>query len=230
VVSLFRIEDYVLDVFKPFMDNILGVYLHGSHARGDPAPDSDINVLVVCEKDINYQRKPGLNAEIVLLENLSGYANDSPIDYYCFINEALPLADNGLLEKMREYTLCEDKIKKVCCDADRSLKMLDNLVTEGDYAAAVYSLIYRLRSLYVVHAHIRRYTHKGFSVFLAGRGIKNEDFMRLYKIYCYKRDDKTVMNQPTMDDVDMLRSTSEKIIKEIRCIYPKIALAPLIIP
>jgi len=222
VVRLFRAEDYVLDVFKPFMEDILGIYMHGSHARGDACPDSDINVLVVCKKDINYQRKPGLNAEIVLLENLSSYANDSPIDYYCLINEAVPLADSGLLEKMRDYSLCEEKIKKVCCDADRSLKMLDHLVSEGDYAAAVYSLVYRLRSLYVVHARARKYTHRGFEEFLCRAGLTPEEYLRLYGVYRAKRDDKGVKCEPVLQDIDGLGKITERILKEIRSIYPKI--------
>ena len=224
VVTLFRAEDYVLDVFKPYMDDILGIYMHGSHARGDSCPDSDINVLVVAEKDIPYQRKPGLNAEIVLVKDLAAYAQAGPVDYYSMINEAVPLVDSGLLETMKDYSLDDERIKKFCGDVRTNLKMLDHLVSEGDHAAAVYSVVYRLRGLYVVHARVRKYTHMGFSEYLGGMGIRESDFIRLYNIYRCKRDDKAVMSDPSMEDVEMLRSIAEKIIKEIRCIYPKTAL------
>jgi predicted nucleotidyltransferase len=222
VVSLFRAEDYVMDAFKPFMDEIKGIYMHGSHARGDSSPESDINVLVVAEKDIPYQRKPGLNAEIILLENLSRYASDSPVDYYCMVNEAVPLADSGLLEDMRRYSLSEEKIRKVLDDSIRSVKMLDHLVLEGDYPAAIYSLIYRLRSLYVVHARARKYTHRGFSEFISRAGMPQEDFLRLYNVYRLKRDDKEVRCGPSLGDVESLAKITDKTIKELKSMYPKI--------
>jgi predicted nucleotidyltransferase len=221
VVTLFRAEDYVLDVFKAHMGDILGIYMHGSHARGDFCPGSDINVLVVAEKDIPYQRKPNLNAEIVLLEELDGYARASPVDYYSLLNEAVPLADSGLLEKMRGYFLDDEKIKKYCGDVRLSLKMLDHLVSEGDYAAAVYSLIYRLRGLYVVHACVRKYTHRGFEEFLCSAGLPVEDYCRLYDIYRAKRDDKSPTGKPDYADVENLRRITEKTLKEVKSIYPK---------
>jgi predicted nucleotidyltransferase len=221
VVTLFRAEDYVLDVFKPFMDDLLGIYMHGSHARGDAGPDSDINVLVVSKKDINYQRKPGLNAEIVLADDLSSYAQANPVDYFSFINEAVPLMDSGLLESMRGYTIDDEKIKKFCTDVRISLKMLDNLVSEGDYAAVAYSLIYRLRGLYIVHARVRKYTHRGFEEFLLSAGLSHDDYCRLYGTYRAKRDDKVSGCEPTLADIESLRRIAEKTLKEVKSIYPK---------
>ena len=71
---------------------------------------------------------------------------------------------------MRRYSLDDKKIKKFCGDVRISLKMLDNLVSEGDYSAAVYSLMYRLRGLYVVHARVRKYTHKAREALEKARG------------------------------------------------------------
>jgi|WetSurMetagenome_2_1015567.scaffolds.fasta_scaffold50493_2 predicted nucleotidyltransferase len=223
VVTLFRAEDYVLDVFRPFMNDIIGLYMHGSHARGDSCPESDINVLVVAKKEIPYQRKPGLNAEIVLLEALSSYAQASPVDYYSMLNEAVPLMDSGLLEKMKAYSMDDDLIRKFCRDVEISLKMLDHLVSEGDHAAAVYSLMYRLRGLYILHARVRKYTHKGFEEFLCSSGLSREDFYRFYGIYRAKRDDKVVPGGADMVDIDSLLKITGKTLKEIKNIYPKAA-------
>lgn len=221
VVSLFRAEDYVLDIFKPYREDILGIYLHGSHARGDSRPDSDINVLVVCKKEIYYPRKPGLNAELVLLEDLEGYASDSPADYFSLVNEAVPLVDAGLLEKMRDYSLDEEKINKVCTDAGLSLRMLCNLTSEGDYAAAIYSLMYRLRGLYIVHARVRKYTHRGFEEFLCSAGLTDKDFRRMYDTYRAKRDDASPSIAPANADIELLRKITEKVLKEVKSTHPK---------
>jgi hypothetical protein len=221
VVTLFRVDDFVLDVFAPYMDDILGIYLHGSHARGDACAGSDINVFVVVEKDIPYQKKPGLNAEIVHADALSSYASASPVDYYCMINEAVPLFDMGQLEKMRDYSLDCEKIRKFCKDVERSLRLLDRLMSDGDCADAVYALVCRLRGLYVVHARVRKYAHKGFEEFLRQKGLSGDAFRSLYGVYRAKRDDAVIAYSPLPQDVEMLRRITEKLLKEVKSIHPK---------
>lgn len=221
VVTLFRVNDYVLDVFAPYMDDIFGIYLHGSHARGDACSGSDINVFVVVEKDIPYQRKSGLNAEIVRLDALPSYASASPVDYYCMVNEAVPLFDMGQLEKMRGYSLDCEKIKKFCRDVERSLSLLDRLTSDGDCSDAVYALICRLRGLYVVHARVRTYAHKGFEEFLCRRGVSGDVFRRLYGVYRAKRDDAVIADSPLPQDVEMLRRITEKLLKEVKSTHFK---------
>lgn len=221
VVTLFRTKEYVLDVFRPYDDCILGIYLHGSHARGDFCPDSDINVFVIADRGIPYQRKPGLNAEIVLLGDLEKYAESCPVDYYLMANEAVALKDAGIFEMISKYVLNDARIKKFCGDVELSMKLSERLASEGDYAAAVYSLIYRLRGLYVVQSRASKCSHKGFEEFLRGRGISEDDYRRLYGVYRAERDDRAVSYYPSAEDVERLSRIAEKTLKEVRSIYPK---------
>lgn len=221
VVSLFSIEEYVLNVLTPFMKDIKGVYLYGSHARRDACPDSDMNVFVLCDKDIPYQRMPGLSIEVFSLDKMEELARDKPVDYYCMVNEAVPLLDTGLLKKLKCFTLDREKIDKFYGEVRSGLKMTDDLVSDGDYAAAIYSFVLRLRGLCVAEKAPEKYSRKGFEKYLIGKGVTKEGFRRFYDIYRAKRDDRFVKTPVSFADVKCLRDITERILKEAEGIYPQ---------
>ena len=59
------IENRILDVLKPYLENIVGVYLYGSYARKDQNTESDIDLLVITNKKISINED---NYEIIVLE------------------------------------------------------------------------------------------------------------------------------------------------------------------
>ncbi|MGW8249941.1 MAG: nucleotidyltransferase domain-containing protein [Anaerolineales bacterium] len=48
------LENIQIELLRLFGDQLEGVYLYGSHARGDAHTDSDIDVLVVLRKEFDY--------------------------------------------------------------------------------------------------------------------------------------------------------------------------------
>jgi len=214
VVSLVGVEDYVLKELAPHMEDVKGVYLYGSHARREASPDSDINVFVVSKKRISYQKKPGLNVEILSEDEVDSFASASPVEYYCMVREAVPLVeDHGLLERLRDFVLEEGHVKKFLEDAERSIDLSERLAAEGDHAAAIYSLILRLRGLYVIKTG--GYTHKGFEGYLAEKGLDRKEYKRFYDVYRMKRDDAPVRVQVAPSDVNILQDVTKKVLEEV---------------
>jgi len=41
------IKSEILEILKPYLENILGVYLYGSYARNEQTVDSDVDILVI---------------------------------------------------------------------------------------------------------------------------------------------------------------------------------------
>ncbi len=219
VVSLFSVKDYVLDALSPWMEEIEGVYLYGSHARGEACPESDINVLVVSQSGIPYKRMPGLNVEIFSPGELAEYAKENPVAYYSIAGEAVSLKADASGARLKDHGLDEAGITRYCADVRRGLKITQRLISEGDHAAAVYSLFIRLRGLYAVEKMPETYSHKGFEEYLFSKGVSREAFSRFHDIYRAKRDDRCTSTEAALGEVEALKSLTEKIHKGVEGIY-----------
>ena len=55
----------ILKILEPHLEDILGVYLYGSYARGEQREDSDIDVLVISNKNFKVREK---GFEIIVLK------------------------------------------------------------------------------------------------------------------------------------------------------------------
>jgi hypothetical protein len=201
------------------MGDIENVYLYGSHARGDASPDSDINVLVISNSDIPYKRMPGLNIEILSSDELKGYSKENPIDYYSIAGEAISLKAEESCARLAEPVLDAVNIDRFCAEARKGLKITERLLAEGDHAAAVYSLMLRLRGLYLIEKKPERYSHTGFEDYLSGKGILRDDFARFQDLYRTKRDDRCTNTAATPEEVAALKGLTEKILTEVEGIY-----------
>ena len=46
----FSLKEELFRILDPFLEIIKGVYIYGSYARNESEDDSDIDVLVICDK------------------------------------------------------------------------------------------------------------------------------------------------------------------------------------
>jgi predicted nucleotidyltransferase len=53
------------ELLRIFGHQLEGVYLYGSHARGDARPDSDVDVLIVLRNDFDYGDAIKLTSQLV---------------------------------------------------------------------------------------------------------------------------------------------------------------------
>ena len=59
LIQPISVKEYILNALSPYMEDISGVYLYGSYARGEENEESDIDVLVISEKklqDKNFRK------------------------------------------------------------------------------------------------------------------------------------------------------------------------------
>lgn len=81
-------------------DRLRGVVLYGSEARGDAAPDSDIDVLVLLEGPIAYWDDLRANIEAVypLVLELERPIHAKPVDITVYESAEFPLYQNAKTE------------------------------------------------------------------------------------------------------------------------------------
>ena len=82
--GIYDIKKRILSELIDYMDNILGVYLYGSYARGEHTKESDIDILIIVkDKDENIKKilknEFSLDARIATLDSIKKSLKDIPL-------------------------------------------------------------------------------------------------------------------------------------------------------
>ena len=147
----------ILKIIEPHLENILGVYLYGSYTRSEQRQDSDIDLLIISNKKIKIKEK---GFEIITLEK--GKIRESikiaPVLIYSAIIEAKPIINSGLLDELkRNYNPTAGNFKEY-------IKETKNIIKINEEIPSPYSIILRLRGIYIIDRLIsgKTYSHAGF--------------------------------------------------------------------
>ena len=217
VVTLFspqkaEIAKDILDVLfeKNLNEEVKGVYLFGSYARGDYEVESDTDILVITKeinKFINYK-----NYEIFLCSEKNLSENFLTSLYYAsMLKEAVAIINKDLIEK---YTTDKKKFdpKKILKEIKGVIKINKDFVNfcneynEKIPDGVVYSIVLRLRELYLIKCLISKKPYSKAD-FLKICGEKNHaTYIRI------KRGEKEI-NDTSPEEIKSLIDLSEKWLK-----------------
>ena len=220
VVTIFSssIKDIAMEVLKILFnkglnEEVKGIYLFGSYARGDYDLDSDIDILVISKninKLINYE-----NYEISLISE-DKFSKNLKENLICLsaLREAKVLLNKELIEKYKEkvdkpnFTKLLNEIKNIVrinknmvkFDKEQGINVLDG---------TIYSIVLRLRELYLIKS------------ILSNKLYNKPDFVKLigernYSAYLRIKRDEKELNNLWSNDVEDLLTLSEKWLKELK--------------
>jgi len=219
------IEEQIIQSLIPYLDNIVGVFLYGSYARGEQEKDSDVDVLVVAKKKFKIKDKGRLSFEVIEYDKLEDSIKFNPLMFYQIIQEAKPIINLLLLENFKKIKFnvkapilkwfvesTKDHIK-----SDKEFIELDKL--DGDYLtsyAVVYSLILRLRGILLIKRMLsnKLYTRALFKRWLM-KHIPNIEYEKIYNIYRAERDDKKVKYKVKLSQIEDLLDLLKKEINKL---------------
>lgn len=182
------IRERILDVIDEHLESIEGVFLYGSHARGEAVEDSDIDLLVITNKKIKMKAE---GFEIICLErdSIEKAIKLEPLIIYSALGEAKPIINSALLEELREkYKPDIEEFREYIEDTKRIININRELIDKEDKEskdlAVPYSLILRLRGLYIIKCIIegKIYSHDSFKKWILNN-VKDIDYNSIYKAY-----------------------------------------------
>lgn len=163
----------VLSIIKKYTDlkNIIGIYLTGSHARGEEDEKSDIDILVVT-RDIDKEMiKEGIyNVLIISSELLKQKLNQDLFPVGQMIKEAKPLLNSDYLNSI-EVKVTKKNIDWYLKTTENKLKIIKEVLERmkkknKKYVndIIIYTLILRIRTLYIITKLIKNenYSKKDF--------------------------------------------------------------------
>ena len=207
-------KEKILDVLNPYLENILGVYLYGSYARGENEIDSDIDLLIITDKKIKIKK---IGFEIVAIEKdfIPKAIKIAPVLIYSAIIEAKPIINSKLLAELKE------KYKPKLKDFEEYLTETKNIIEINQKILDPYSLILRLRGIFIINQILQNksYSHKNFKLWISEHS--SVDYKPIYQAYKdFKRKSK-IRNVEINDLNKLLELLREETLKLEEKIYEK---------
>lgn len=154
------VKERILEVLEDYLEYVEGIYLYGSHARGEAREDSDVDLFVVT----NRKLKISVNGfEIICLERerVKDAVKIVPVLIGSILLEAKTIVNQGLLDEFRRKIKFSEKDFRDYLEETRRMidvnKEILDLDGEGKIKGGeiAYSLVLRLRSLYLIRAILK---------------------------------------------------------------------------
>ena len=215
-----QIRKEIFDMLKDYMEDIMGIYLVGSYARGDQTRESDIDIIAI-SKDLKKEIVSGkYHVSIYPRESVEKTLIDNPMMIYPRLIEAKSLFNKSFLEDL-DLTFKENhfggfvKDTKGIIKINRKILELDKL--EGDKLTSVdviYSIVLRLRGMFILRCLVggKNYSLKSFKAWIE-KEIKGIDFKKIYGAYGAIKMDKKLSEKFKVDEIEKVLVLLEKEVK-----------------
>lgn len=216
------IKSEILEILKPYFENILGVYLYGSYARNEQTIESDVDILVIASAKLKIIDKVDDYSIISITLNMleSTLKNDAVL-ILPIIKEAKAVINPVLLEKYRQNKFTKKNTKLFIDDCKEVLALNKKGIDLGfEVGSLVYSLMLRIRGLLMIKLMLngRLYSKSLLFNYLKQSGFSNDEVEELYKIYSSERNNVKITknNIITKTHIADLLAIAQGLLKEIQ--------------
>lgn len=143
---------------------IIGIYLVGSHARGEESNDSDIDVLVISADTDREMIHDGTYNILIISERLLEWKLENDLlPIGTMLKEARALINSSYVVNLIEIKVTKKNVKWYIDTTKEKLELLKEILestAEGKIPDRVaYSLVLRIRTLYIIQKLIKNQNH-----------------------------------------------------------------------
>ncbi|HLC55290.1 MAG TPA: DUF2080 family transposase-associated protein [Candidatus Nanoarchaeia archaeon] len=183
----------ILQLLEPYFQDIVAVGIYGSYARNEQTKWSDIDVLVITNRDVKLSiEKKGIDILSVSMDRISEAIKKYPVLYYNIIQEIEPIINARLFEEARRINISKVGLKEFLKDTQQHTKSnqefleLDRLdgMFLTSYAVA-YSSFLRLKGLFIINCILKgeKFSNKEFKHWMMRQGIAEKEYNIWYSAY-----------------------------------------------
>ncbi len=215
-----NIKFEILDILKPHLENVLGIYLYGSYARSEQTISSDVDILVISNTKLKIIDKiDGYSIVSITIKELESTLKRNAVLILSIIKEAKTIINPNLLEKYKGYEFTKKNTKWFI---DNSVQVLElnkkGLGLDFEVGSLVYSLMLRVRSLLMIKLMLNNKLYSKTSLFsyLKDNGFSQDKVEGLYKIYSKERGNIKVIESEIIikEDISKLLFIAKNLLKE----------------
>ncbi|MEK6943605.1 MAG: DUF2080 family transposase-associated protein [Nanoarchaeota archaeon] len=223
-------KEKIINLLEPYLKDITSVFIYGSYARKEQTKESDVDLMIISEKPLKLNIKdPKLEITVFELDKLKKAIEKYPVMYHQIVQEAEPLINGHVLDELKGIKIKNKNFIGYINETQEHIKSSKELLEldrlDGSLVksySAVYSIILRLRGIFIMKCIISRskFSNKSFRKWIMGKGVGNAEFSQFYDIYRGVRDNKKIKN------VSIKISSAEKLLniaeKELSSVEAKV--------
>jgi len=216
------IKSGILGVLKPYLENIVGVYLYGSYARNEQTMDSDMDILVIAAEKLRITgRIDDYSVVSATTEEIEEALSSNAVLILPIIKEAKAIINPILLEAYKDSKFTKSNTLDFLEGTKKILELNKKGLELGfEIGSLVYSLMLRIRGLLMIRAISNNglYSKSLLLDFLEKEGFSGEKAVELYKIYSDERNNMRIRESGSIakNDIAKLLKTCETLLKEAK--------------
>jgi len=174
ILEPLNVEKDVLDILmnENLLKDILGIYIVGSYARKEETIESDVDILVITNKIDKKIKKGKYEIILISIDELKNQIEKNALPLIPMLREAKPIINSELLSSYQSVKLTKKNLRFHIETTKSALKIIKKFLELKDKKISdniVYSLILRLRGVYIIECIIKNKTPK------------NKEFLELIK-------------------------------------------------
>lgn len=214
-----QIRKEIFDILDTYLEDIIGIYLVGSYGRQEQIERSDVDLLVITNKTDKRIERSKYIIILISQEEVEKALDRNIFPLLPMLKEAKSILNASLIEHYKKTPLTKKNTKfhiettKSAMRVNKeAIKLDESLELKNTSDASAYSLILRLRSIYILDCLIKNKTYR------------NSDFLRLvenisgslkaYEGYLRSKDDKKAQEKLPIIEAKRLYEYITKKIKE----------------
>jgi predicted nucleotidyltransferase len=151
-----EIKKDILEILSSYLEDVIGIYLVGSYARGEQTKDSDVDVLAITNR--TNKRIIQNKYEIILISKdvLEKQIENNAFPLIPMLKEAKSIINSDLLACYQQIKLTQKNLKyhiettKSAMNLAKEFLSLGEDLKENISDKIMYSLILRLREAYIL--------------------------------------------------------------------------------
>ncbi len=217
-----EIKRRIIENLADYMENIVGVYLFGSYARGESHSLSDIDVLVITKEEDKKLKSlfEDMDVRVATLEKIKKSIDVLPAITLPILKEAKTIINPILLEDLKNSKINYKNFRWNFDDIRRTIKLIETFVEtdEEDIAIShIYSLFMRLRVCYMIYGLLRnkQFSNAGLRKELIERGLDEKKYDSYYEVYRKVRDDEEAEGKINKEEIKYFISIIRKYASEL---------------
>ena len=165
-----NIKEDVFKILNPYLKETRGIYLVGSHARGEQTEESDVDILAITEKECKRLKKGKYEIILISEEKLKEVLKKNILPLLPMIKEAKAILNENLIKEYKKTRITKQSLRWHIATTKSALNLQKELIKlseeQGEKISdgIMYSLILRLREEHIINSlkHNQNYTIKDF--------------------------------------------------------------------